>query len=472
MHNPAYLMLSRHNIYYFRWPIPKPMRDDNRSRHIVLSLGTREPQEALRLARVLEYHASLIMEECKLVLMNNSEIKAALHDYLQQTLAGRKQRILEEGPLPKEKVERLKELVKEDADFAELFEEGTEFEDPDAFGDVARAIGLDIKPGTPQYRHFYVNYFRGMAALHQELLRFNEEQKDFDFAPHPQPVIANQRIKPRKDTLEEIGQKFITMQMQDKRWDHNTEQEKLAHIATLKEIVGPQFVVNDMDAEKARYVRDTVRAIPKNRAKNPKLRNLSLTDALKVPNVPKIAPATIKKYMETYNALFAWCMDEGYTDKNNFRTLRGRGDQKKGQLKRMPFTDDQIKAIRAEVDKGRAGLANKDYRYWGTLIGMYTGARLNEIGQIMLDDIKQEDGIWYFDMNDDGDNKKLKTEASRRRVPIHNALLERGIIEYRDKLRKQGKSRLLYELSYCKKNGWGKLITPSVILVIQITSKS
>jgi hypothetical protein len=50
MHNPAYLMLSRHKIYYFRWPVPKPMRGDNRSRHVVLSLGTREPQEALLLS--------------------------------------------------------------------------------------------------------------------------------------------------------------------------------------------------------------------------------------------------------------------------------------------------------------------------------------------------------------------------------------------------------------------------------------
>jgi integrase len=107
-----------------------------------------------------------------------------------------------------------------------------------------------------------------------------------------------------------------------------------------------------------------------------------------------------------------------------------------------------------ELDTRR--LAKKDYAYWGTLMGIYTGARLNEVAQIMLDDIRQEEGIYYFDMNDDGDDKKLKNAASRRRVPIHDALLSRGILEYAEKLRRQGRKRLLHELTFCRKNGYGK----------------
>ena len=62
MRNPSYLIRSRHNIYYFRWPVPPYLQESGRSRHIKVSLRTREPKEALRLASILEYHAYLIMQ--------------------------------------------------------------------------------------------------------------------------------------------------------------------------------------------------------------------------------------------------------------------------------------------------------------------------------------------------------------------------------------------------------------------------
>lgn len=63
MHNPAYLMLSRHSVYYFRWPIPLTLRPQTSATHVVLSLGTRKPAEALHLSRLLEYHASQLIKQ-------------------------------------------------------------------------------------------------------------------------------------------------------------------------------------------------------------------------------------------------------------------------------------------------------------------------------------------------------------------------------------------------------------------------
>src|SRR5690606_2099124 len=98
----------------------------------------------------------------------------------------------------------------------------------------------------------------------------------------------------------------------------------------------------------------------------------------------------------------------------------------------------------------------KHYRRWGVLIGMYTGARVNEVAQIRLDDIKQREGIWYFDMNDEDEKKRLKTPAAHRQVPIHQKLLDLGILEEVAKLRKAGHKRFLHELTYTQKNGYGK----------------
>jgi hypothetical protein len=55
---------------------------------------------------------------------------------------------------------------------------------------------------------------------------------------------------------------------------------------------------------------------------------------------------------------------------------------------------------------------------------------LGEICQLYVADIRQEDGIYIFDVNDDGDDKALKTASSRRKIPIHSELIKRGFIEY------------------------------------------
>lgn len=59
MQNPTYLTLSRHNVFYFRWPLPKNLRQAGKTTHLKFSLRTREPKQALRLANALEYHMSI-----------------------------------------------------------------------------------------------------------------------------------------------------------------------------------------------------------------------------------------------------------------------------------------------------------------------------------------------------------------------------------------------------------------------------
>lgn len=116
MHNPAYLMLSRHSIYYFRWPIPQAIRAQSAPRHIALFLGTRKPDKALRLSRVLEHHASRLIERYGAYLMNNDEMRDAVKRYLQTVLDKRKQDIRENGPLSPDEIQRFERLVADNAD--------------------------------------------------------------------------------------------------------------------------------------------------------------------------------------------------------------------------------------------------------------------------------------------------------------------------------------------------------------------
>ena len=53
MYNPSYLFLSRHNIYYFRYPIPCNLHPEGKRSDVKVSLETRNPDEALYISRIL-----------------------------------------------------------------------------------------------------------------------------------------------------------------------------------------------------------------------------------------------------------------------------------------------------------------------------------------------------------------------------------------------------------------------------------
>lgn len=68
--------------------------------------------------------------------------------------------------------------------------------------------------------------------------------------------------------------------------------------------------------------------------------------------------------------------------------------------------------------------------FWIPMIASYTGARREELAQLYVTDFQQhESGQWFIRIIDDQPDKSLKTDSSRRDVPIHNDLIKLGILE-------------------------------------------
>nr|WP_284143689.1 site-specific integrase [Vibrio alginolyticus] len=100
-------------------------------------------------------------------------------------------------------------------------------------------------------------------------------------------------------------------------------------------------------------------------------------------------------------------------------------------------------------------MQKRDYYQWLTVIGMYSGMRLNEVCQLYLDDIHQHESIWCFKVTDEREDQRVKTPSSVRYVPIHPKILKAGLLEYTDTLKAQGHDRLMPELSFSR-DGYGK----------------
>lgn len=123
-------------------------------------------------------------------------------------------------------------------------------------------------------------------------------------------------------------------------------------------------------------------------------------------------------------------------------------------VSRLPFDLEDLKLILTcplysggERPIGGAGEA----AVWLPLLSLFSGARENELGQLMVNDVLKDPIAGYFihvidEGGDEGQEKSVKTEASRRKVPLHPALLKAGFIKYRDAITHTGSEQLFPNL--------------------------
>ena len=115
------------------------------------------------------------------------------------------------------------------------------------------------------------------------------------------------------------------------------------------------------------------------------------------------------------------------------------------------FTLEQIQALYAPD----ALATLSEGARWGAVIGLYTGARVSEVGQLALVDFTTVDGVPCMTITDEGEGQSVKNEPSLRTIPIHPDLITLGLMERVEKLRKQGEKRLFPKIKIGSVNGQG-----------------
>ena len=195
---------------------------------------------------------------------------------------------------------------------------------------------------------------------------------------------------------------------------------------------------------------------------------------------PKISAEGQVLRLKWIAGMFAWAVRKRWIDHDPSALLvkespaasaaKVAASRNRDQDARDLFTREDLRAIFSAgiwFSTGRGELtAAGTYRefsphyYWLPLLGLYTGARINELAQLSLTDIKQtQAGTWFIDLallDDESQKKKRKNPNSRRAVPIHDHLIDLGIVKWKAALETAGYERLFQELSYDKTKGYGK----------------
>lgn len=238
----------------------------------------------------------------------------------------------------------------------------------------------------------------------------------------------------------------------DKRYGHLFK--------AIGESVGEDRPIRSITDRDAASVLDLLRRVPANASKlypGKKLKAaIKLAEAERQANerlialgetprrkVAAMTPNTVRSYIVNGSALWNFAADRGWIERNVFQPLI---PSKRPSVKRRGFKDDELTAVFAHIAERRDSHA--DF-FWISAVLAYTGARANEICQLLPGDVKENrDGVPYIDLTEFDEHgerdatKRLKTAHSFRAVPIHPELVAAGFLDFVAQRRDGGAERM------------------------------
>lgn len=460
----AYLSRSRHGVFYFRWPIPARLHPDRKRGHVRLSLRTRCPAMAQRLSRVLVLSGQSQLASASASGMRYDEIRGQVAQHFQEQLARFKAGVMESGPPDEDRQVLMRNIC---AMLGKNWSDHADQIGADQAAQQVRAFcehrGIDPDSLAPNVRQgLNEALVHGVGAFWQEAAGFLDSLERFDLnaalpagaavaaAPgdaHPSAHVSYQ------DVLAE----YLTELQRTGQVRGKTADSKREALALLGEITDSKPVAAMTKAD-ARRVKDVLLRYPKNRNKMAATKGKPLSDVLDLPGLETIATRTVNAYISALQTFFGWAVSHGHAAENIFDGTRVKLSRQAKEQNRQAFTDDQLKLLFKHLTENPDRLLRNQDHKWISLIGMFTGMRLNEIAQLDLVDTQQgDDGLWFIRVTDEGSpNKRLKNSASRRLVPLHDRLVAAGLPAFVEDRRKRGSARLFPALSYSTQNGYGR----------------
>ncbi len=299
---------------------------------------------------------------------------------------------------------------------------------------------------------------KGIAeVVRRGLIEINRRRIDRLDDRHDKP-FHDEMFNPARPVAVTFGE-LVDMFMTEKAADYaaNGIREKSGDrikgvTGYLRELIGDAAPVGSIDDDMIQNARAQIAATPTNRDKHfPKLPLAKQISKAAEEGTTTLAAATQALYLDTFRDILKVAVRKRLIGFNPAEDVKPLVKSKIAAAdKRLPWTLDQVKAFFQDGKFYRScapdapipySQPDRPWRFWLPLIMLFSGARPNEILQLEVGDIRQtKAGVWYFDLRDEHDEKQLKNEASRRRVPIHGELIRIGFLGFVNERKKAPKS--------------------------------
>lgn len=170
--------------------------------------------------------------------------------------------------------------------------------------------------------------------------------------------------------------------------------------------------------------------------------------------------ANIKMKLSRLRTLLQWAADNGHAASNVADRITIK-DTQAAKNKRKPFDLPALNTIfGSPVYAGgeRPTQGRGEAAYWLPLLALFTGARMEELGQLRPSDIVRltypdPEGVkktsWFLHLieSEGEDGTQLKNAASERLVPVHPELERLGFLAFAQAMKDQNRERLFYLLT-------------------------
>ena len=153
----------------------------------------------------------------------------------------------------------------------------------------------------------------------------------------------------------------------------------------------------------------------------------------------QMVPHTINGHLGRLNALFEFAIKNGYFRGDNPAANHLIPHSKRAIKSRDKFYDDDLKAIYNWQTYSDMAIT-PDY-FWGPLVCLFSGMRIEECTSLEVKNIKTDDGVVLMHIKD------AKTPTGIRFVPVHSFLIKMGFLDYVEEVRQLGHEGLFWYLS-------------------------
>lgn len=305
--------------------------------------------------------------------------------------------------------------------------------------------GLPLRKGSDAYAEYVHNL--ALISIDAVSTFLRRSEGELDAAPRSlvvQEVKAKKAAEARPgETLLDYFEKWAAERLAKKMKRPDTVIQDRKKIEQFMAFVGANRAVDSITAADVFAYREALRDLPPKWAVNKKLEGLPLRDAAKRArelDMPRTAFTTVNQHLSTISPLYKWLAGTP-----TWAGLRNPcdglfHDGVKGQNPRPPLTTEALNKIlasplfvgcKADGEVHTPGeVKTDDWRKWILLACMFTGARLGEIAQLRVGDVRQERGVWLVDILEEEREGLTTKNRKGHHVPVHSKLIALGFIEF------------------------------------------
>ena len=454
-------------MYWFWRAVPKALQKTIGRTTIKKTLGTKDVGEAKRLCGAMAAETERLFNSAKAgVDLTLAEAEQWARVWQVSEEAKAKEHWLAQGPMDDDDREALSNVLDDRA--TELDERLLSHRWDAAVVAAARALllqhGLALSEGTQGYHRLCHAVTK--AAIRIETAKINWNKGDWTstaadaqhvvVAPSLSPLVTT---APRTTRRRSDGSADATLNEVLTRWARESKpRPKTLHewkmsVRRFNEVVGVEKAARDVTKQDAVAFKDAMLAMPRvlTAAQRKKGVQAILKETEGDLKIVRVAPTTVAKHFAALNSLMAYAKRNGLAEGNPFEGVKP-SDPNADREKRLPFSADDLRAIFSSPLYSEA--TSRDAKFWLPLLCLYTGARLDELGQLLVADVRIEDGVTYLDLNTIGEGKHIKNKGSRRKVPVHPELVRVGFLRYVSGLKKRGERQVFPELAPDNRGVW------------------